>query len=92
MDSDQKYVNPDVIICSMMKKVGDSIYTAIADYIQNGAFAGGTIWEADMSTGLVALGYGDDTMPQQVSDELKAEAAALAEKIIAGEIVVESTR
>jgi len=76
----------------MMKKVGDSVYTVIADYIKDGSFAGGTIWEADMSTGLVAVGYGDDTMPQQVSDELKAEVAQLAEKIIAGEITVESTR
>lgn len=40
----------------------------------------------------VGLGYGDDTMTQQVSDELKAEVEALAEKIIAGEIEVESTR
>lgn len=92
VDSDQKYINPDVILCSMMKKVGDSVYTAIAQYLTDGTFAGGTIWEADMSTGLVGLGYGDDTMPQQVSDELKAEADALAQKIIAGEIVVDTTR
>ena len=92
VDSDQKYVNPDVIICSMMKKVGDSVYDVIADYIKDGTFAGGTIWEAGMDTGLVDLGYGDDTMPQQVSDELKAEVAQLAAQIIAGEIVVESTR
>ena len=85
-------MNPDVIICSMMKKVGDSIYTVIAQYIADGTFAGGTIWEADMSTGLVGLGFGDETMTQQVSDELKAEVEALAQKIIAGEIVVESTR
>ena len=92
VDSDQKYINPDVIVTSMMKKVGDSIYDVVAKYITTGEFAGGTIWEADMSTGLVGLGYGDETMTQQVSDELKAEVAALAEKIIAGEIVVESTR
>ena len=92
VDSDQKYVNPEVIVTSMMKKVGDSVYSVIAQYITDGAFAGGTIWEADMSTGLVGLGFGDDTMPQQVSPELKAEVEELAAKIIAGEIVVESTR
>ena len=92
VDSDQKYINPDVIITSMMKKVGDSVYSVIAQYITDGTFNGGTIWEADMSSGLVGLGYGDETMTQQVSDELKAEVAELAEKIIAGEIVVESTR
>lgn len=92
VDSDQKYVNPDVIIASMMKKVGDSIYTVISQYIADGVFEGGTIWEADMSTGLVGLGYGDESMTQQVSPELKAEVEALAQKIIDGEIVVESTR
>jgi len=92
VDSDQKYVNPDVIITSMMKKVGDSVYTVISQYITDGTFAGGTIWEADMTTGLVGLGYGDDTMTQQVSPELKAEVEELAQKIINGEIVVESTR
>jgi len=40
----------------------------------------------------VDIGYGDDTMPQQVSDELKAEVEELKQKIINGEIVVESTR
>ena len=45
-----------------------------------------------MASGYVKLGYGDETMTQQVSDELKAEVEALAEKIVSGEIVVESTR
>ena len=40
----------------------------------------------------MGLGYGDDTMPQQVSDELKAEVEALAQQIIDGAITVESTR
>ena len=92
VDSDQKYINPDVIICSMLKRVGDSVYDVISNYLEDSVFEGGTIWNADMSSGLVGLGYGDDTMTQQVSDELKAEVEALAEKIIAGEIEVESTR
>ena len=92
VDKDQKYINPDVIICSMLKKVGDSIYVTIAKFIDSGEFAGGTIWDADMTTGLVDIGYGDETMPQQVSDELKAEVENLKQLIINGEIVVESTR
>ena len=92
VDSDQKYLNPDVIICSMMKLVGDSIYQAISMDLEDGVFHGGEIWNADMTDGLVAIGYGDDTMTQQVSDELKAEVEALREKIISGEIVVDSTR
>ena len=93
VDSDQKHINPDVILCSMLKRVGDSVYDVISRYLEDGTFDGGAIWEADMSTGLVAVGYGDEeTMTQQVSDELKAEGEALAQEIIAGNIVVESTR
>jgi len=92
VDSDQKGENPDVVVCSMMKCVGDSIYTVIANYINDGVFEGGTTWDADISTGLIAIGYGTEDMPQQVSDDLKAEVETLKDKIISGEIVVESTR
>lgn len=92
VDSDQKYIDPDHIICSMMKDIGGSIYDVVSRYIDDGIFDGGTIWDADMTTGFVAIGYGDETMTQQVSDELKAEVSALADQIISGEIVVESTR
>ncbi len=92
VDSDQKFINPDVILCSMIKEVGKSIYGTVANYIADGTFPGGTCWNADMASGYISVGYGDDTMAQQVSDELKAEVASLAEKIMAGEIVVETTR
>ena len=39
VDGDQKYINPDVIICSMVKKVGKSIYDTVAD--MDTYFAGG---------------------------------------------------
>ena len=55
-----------------------------------GEFAGGTIWEADMATGFIDVAYGDDTMPQQVSDELKAEVEAIKQDIISGAIQVPS--
>ena len=89
VDGDQKYINPDVIICSMVKKVGKSIYDTVAD--MENYFKGGEIWEADMATGYIDVVYGDDTMPQQVSDELKAEVEAQKEKIISGEIEVPTT-
>ena len=44
-----------------------------------------------MATGYIGVAYGADDMPQQVSDELKAEVETLAQKIISGEIVVPST-
>lgn len=92
VDSDQKFIKPDVIVCSMIKEVGKSIYGAVESYINDGAFPGGTAWNADMKSGYISVGYGDDTMPQQVSDELKAEVAALADQIMNGEIEVETTR
>ncbi len=92
VDSDQKYIDPDVIICSMVKNVGGSIYDCVAAYMEDGVFDGGAIWDADLGSGMVDVGYGDETMAQQVSDELKAEVEALKEKIISGEIVVEGTR
>ena len=88
VDSDQKYIDPEHIACSMIKKVGESIETAINDLIDNGSWQGGQIWVADMSTGLVDVGYGDDTMTQQVSDELKAEVESIKQQIISGEIEV----
>ena len=45
-----------------------------------------------MTSGFVGIGYGDDTMTQQVSDDLKAEVKTLTDKIISGEIVVDTTR
>lgn len=92
VDSDQKYISPDVIICSMLKQVGDSIFAAIETYITEGTFKGGVIWNADMENGYVDVAYGDAAMTQQVPDALKAEVEALKLQIIAGDIVVDTTR
>ena len=88
VDSDQKHINPDVIICSMLKRVGDSIYDAVSMYLEDGVFEGGAIWNAGMADGLVDIGYGDESMTQQVSDELKAEVEDIKAQIISGEIEV----
>ncbi len=86
VDGDQKYINPDVIICSMVKRVGDSIYDVVLDV--DGKFQPGAIWAADMASGYIDVVYGTDDMTQQVSDELKAEVEELKTKIISGEITV----
>ncbi|MBR6767393.1 MAG: BMP family ABC transporter substrate-binding protein [Clostridia bacterium] len=90
VDSDQKYINPDVIICSMIKQVGLSIVDTVSALVEDGTWAGGEIWVADMFSGLVDVAYGDETMPQQVSEELKAEVEEIKAKIISGEIEVPS--
>ena len=92
VDSDQKYIDPEVIICSMKKEVGNSIYDAVKALANGDESKWGTTWVADMSNGYVGIGYGDDSMPQQVPDEVKAAVEEMAQKIISGEIKVNTTR
>lgn len=94
VDSDQKYIAPDVIACSMCKQVGQSIYDAVKQYMEKGDECGlfGTTWVADMASGLVGIGYGEEGAVQQVSDELKAEVEALAQQIVDKAITVPTTR
>ena len=94
VDSDQKYIDPEVIICSMCKEVGDSIYDAVKQYVDKGDDCGlwGTTWIADMATGYVGIGYGEEGSVQQVSDEVKLEVEGLAKMIVDGEIKVDTTR
>lgn len=95
VDKDQKVSAPefdDVIICSMKKEVGNSIYDIIKAYIEEDKWDGGKVWLADMSAGYVGLAYGDENSTQQISDEIKAEVEELAKKIVSGEIEVKTTR
>ena len=45
-----------------------------------------------MSTGYVGIGYGDDSMTQQVPNDVKTAVEELAAKVVSGEIVVDTTR
>jgi len=92
VDSDQKFINDAVIICSMKKEVGNSIYDAVTEYINGDSSKWGTTWIADMTNGYIGLGYGDENATQQIPDELKAEIEELSGKIASGEIKVNSTR
>lgn len=92
VDADQKYMNPDVVAASMKKNVGLSIYTAIKNDIAGGVFKGGSVWLADLASGLVDIGYGAPEMAQQVSDELKVQVENIKQMIIRKEIVVDTTR
>lgn len=92
VDTDQKYIDPERIICSIVKNVGDSIYDVIRDFVENGTWEGGRTWNAGMSTGYIDIGYGQEDDPQQVSDQVKKEVEALKQDIIDGKIQVETTR
>ena len=94
VDSDQKYIAPEVIVCSMRKEVGSSIYYAVKQYMEEGESCAlfGTTWIADMASGYVGLAYGEAGSVQQVDADLKLEVEDLAKKIIEGEIKVDTTR
>ena len=90
-DADQKYMNPDVVVASMKKNIGQSIYTAIKNDVAGGVWNGGSVWLADMAGGFVDIGYGSPEMTQQVSDELKAQVENIKQKIILKQIVVDTS-
>ncbi len=94
VDSDQKYIAENTIICSMCKSVGDSVYKAVKQYQEEGekCTLWGTTWIADMASGFIGIGYGEDGAVQQVPDDLKQEVKELSQKIVSGEIKVETTR
>lgn len=92
VDCDQKYIADDVIICSMKKEVGNSIYEAVKQYMAGDTSLWGTTWEADLATGYVGIGYGGEGSTQQVSDEVKTAVEDLAAKISSGEITVDTVR
>ncbi len=94
VDSDQKYIAEDTIICSMCKKVGDSVYEAVKQYQKEGenCTLWGTTWIADMASDFIGIGYGEEGAAQQIPDELKQEVVDLSKKIVSGEIKVETTR
>ena len=91
VDSDQKYIDPEVIICSMRKGVGDSIYQAVVR-AQKDETLWGTTWIVGLADGLVGIAYGEASMTQQVSDELKTQVDDLAKQIANGDIMVKTTR
>lgn len=92
VDSDQKYINDAVIICSMKKEVGKSIYDAITKILSGDKSQLGTTWVADMTNGYISIGYGEEGATQQVPDDVKAKVEELAAKIGSGEIKVNTTR
>jgi basic membrane protein A len=95
VDTDQKLTYPeydDVIICSMKKEVGQSLYDVIWAYAEDGTWNGGKVMVTDIASGHISIAYGDENSTQQVSDSLKAEVEELAKKIVSGDIKVKTTR
>ena len=94
VDSDQKDTLPeyeDAIICSVIKRIGETIYRITMDYAREGEFNGGTILQAGLSDGSVGLSYGSKGTTKLVDKDLAEEISELSADIIEGEIEVEST-
>lgn len=91
VDSDQRYIDPEHILASMIKEVGTSIFDTIGK-IQKGEVARGEVSVYSLAENGVGLSYGDDTMAQLVSDEIKAELDDIKTKILNGEIEVPTAK
>lgn len=94
VDEDQRISYPeyaDVIICSMEKKVGDSIYNVIKTGIDDGFFDGGAVNKGSLADSLVGVAYGDKKQTSPVSEDIKMDIQGLTEQIISGEIDVNTT-
>lgn len=87
VDTDQRHINPDVIVASMVKEVGKSIYETIEN-IQNGKIEKGKVVYYGLAQDGVGMGYGADNMAQFATEDMKAELEDIKAKIISGEIKV----
>lgn len=87
VDTDQRHINPDSIVASMIKEVGKSIYDTIEN-IQNGQVEKGKVVRYGLEQDGVGMGYGTDDMIQFATDEMKAELEDIKAKILSGEIEV----
>lgn len=95
VDQDQKISASeydDVIICSVKKEVGNSIYDTIKNFIEDEVWEGAKNRVCGMDEGYVSIAYGNDKSTQQVPEEVKNDTAELAKKIASGNIEVETTR
>lgn len=95
VDKDQKTELPnydEVILCSMKKEIGLSLYDLVKLYVNDGVFEGGKVWLADMANGYVGISYGSDESVQLVPDDIKAKVEELKQDIIDGKIKVDTTR
>lgn len=87
VDSDQRYINPDVIIASMIKGVDISIFECL-EKAQNNKLEPGKVYVYGAKENGVKMAYGSDDMPKLVDDETKAKVEELSKKIVSGEITV----
>lgn len=87
VDSDQRYINPDVILASMVKNVGNSIYDTLIK-IQTGESVSGVNYTFGLKENGVDLTYGDDTMKVIVPDAIRKRIEEIRQDLIEGRISI----
>ncbi len=91
VDSDQRYINPDVIVASMIKGVGLSVFESI-QRIQEGTFEKGIVYYYGINENGVDIGYGTTDMEPIVPEEIKEKIEEIKEKVKSGEIEVPTAK
>lgn len=87
VDADQRYINPEVIIASVVKAVNVSVYESIERIIAD-ELDSGSLYTYGLEEEGVYIGYGTEEMKQIVPTEIKEKVQIIKEKIISGEIEV----
>src|SRR5699024_776681 len=87
VDTDKRYINPDVIVASMVKRVGMSIYDTI-ERIQDGTLEPGKVYYYGLEENGVELSFGDPDMKQFATDEMIEKLEDIKKKIVNNEIEV----
>jgi len=91
VDTDQRYINPDVIVASMIKGVGLSVFETIKK-IQDGTFQPGKVIYYGINEDGVDIGYGTPDMKQIVPEEIKDKIEEIKAKVKSGEIQVPTAK
>ena len=89
VDADQYAEAPGRVLTSMVKRVDESVFNAI-QRVMDGTFTGG-IYQFGLAENGVGYVY-DDNNRALIPDSVRARVEALREEIIAGRIIVPSTR
>lgn len=89
VDTDQRVLDPEQIIESMVKRTDVGVYEAVRD-LANGEFTGGVFAYglAENAVGPAFLVLENPEVESTLPEELQDEIRALAEQIVSGELVV----
>jgi basic membrane protein A len=91
VDTDKCSQGPDAVLSSMIKDVGSSYYEYVKDYLAGNAPKSGKI-EFGLARGGVGMTYDSPCTQKNVPADVIAAMKAAQEKIISGQIKVNSTK